>query len=105
MLMNETEFNQAVDAQLLAIEQAVEESGADIDYDIISGILTLEFADGSKIIVNRQTPARQIWVATRNAGHHLDWRDGQWLDDRDGRELMALLSEAASAQSGEQVSL
>ena len=29
------------------------------------GVLTLSFADNSKIIINRQTPLRQVWVATR----------------------------------------
>ncbi|WP_346927857.1 frataxin domain-containing protein [uncultured Arthrobacter sp.] len=38
-------------------------SGAEIDYENAAGILTLEFEDGSKIIINRQGPTQEIWVA------------------------------------------
>lgn len=103
--MNESEFNHAVDAQLIAIEEAIEASGADIDFDTVSGILTLEFANGSKIIINRQTPARQIWVATRSGGYHFDLKGESWVDDRSGEDLMERLSRAASEQAGEPVVL
>lgn len=103
--MNESEFNHAVDAQLVAIEHAIETSGADIDFDTVGGILTLEFANGSKIIINRQTPTRQIWVATRGGGYHFDYTGEGWVDERSGQGLMALLSRAASEQAEEAVEL
>jgi len=39
--MNESEFNQQIDDLLMEIEDAIEESGADIDYETVAGILTL----------------------------------------------------------------
>ena len=50
--MNESEFDKRATDTLLLIEQAVEESGADIDYESAGGVLTLEFNNGSKIIIN-----------------------------------------------------
>jgi len=103
--MNDSEFHALVDEQLERIEEAVEESGADIDFEINGGVLTLEFTDRSKIIINRQEPLHQLWVATRFGGFHFDYREGKWFDDRSGDELMAFLSDAVSRQSGEQVQL
>lgn len=105
--MNESDFNRLVDAQLLRIEEALDACEADIDYENASGILTLRFANGSQIVINRQTPVRQIWVAARSGGFHFNYVPdaGQWHRDSDGRELMATLSELVSAQAGESVNL
>ncbi|CSA57239.1 frataxin-like protein [Vibrio cholerae] len=48
--MNETEFHQLVDSQLERIEAAIDEAGADIDYETSGNVMTLEFDDGSQII-------------------------------------------------------
>jgi CyaY protein len=98
--MTETEFNMKVDSILLSIERSIEKGDADIDFDSSGGILEMSFADGSKIIVNRQMPNREIWVAARSGGYHFAWRDGSWRGTRDGRELFFVLSECASRQSG-----
>lgn len=93
---------------MMAIEEAIENSNADIDYDTISDILTLEFENRSQIIINRQTPARQIWVAARSGGFHFDFDDnsGQWLLDSDpSQELFDCLSRYCTEQSGEKVLL
>lgn len=105
--MNESDFNRLVDAQLLRIEEAIDASGADIDYENAGGILTLHFENGSQIVINRQTPVRQIWVAARSGGFHFahDEANGEWRSDKDGRDLMAALSELVSAQAGEPVAL
>lgn len=108
--MEESEFNQIVDETLLAIEEAVENSEADLDWDLTGGILTIECnpdseSEGSQVIINRQTPTRQIWVAARRGGFHFDFnRDDQnWYQG--DLELYALLGEALTEQSGEAVSL
>ena len=105
--MDEPEFHRLADAVMARIEEAVEASGADIDYDTVSDILTLEFADGSKIIVNKQAPARQLWVAARAGGFHYDYdsEGGRWVNDQSGAELFEELSRLASEQAGETVTL
>lgn len=107
--MKESEFHALADAQFLAIEEAVEaaveRSGVDIDADTSGGVLTLTFENKSKIIINKQAPLSQIWVATRANGYHFDYRDGQWIDNREGHELMALLANASTAQAGQTVEL
>jgi CyaY protein len=68
-------------------------------------VLTLELADGSKIVVNSQAPMRQIWVAAKSGGFHYERRGSEWRDTRDGSELFAALSKLVSAQGGEAVIL
>lgn len=103
--MNESEFDKKATDTLLRIEQAIEESGADIDFEAAGGILTLEFGDGSKIIINKQGAARQIWVAARSGGFHYSYIDGRWINDQNGAELMNELSRLVREQSGENVTL
>ena len=105
--MNESEFERLADEVLEAIEEAIDESGADIDYDSAGGILTLEFADGSQVIVNRQAPLSQVWVAARSGGFHFDYdADGEcWRLQGGGDELFDLLSRCCSEQAGEAVTL
>jgi len=96
--MNESEFHQAVDAILARIETAAE--AADLDSDLEAGILTLECPDASRIIVNRQTPNREIWVAARSGGFHFALREGEWRDTRSGEELFASLARVIEKQAG-----
>ena len=103
--MKESEFHVLADARFQKIEDAIEACGVDIDCDSSGGILTLTFENRSKIIINKQAPLCQIWVATRFNGYHFEYRDDQWIDNREGHELMALLSAASSAQSGQEVEL
>ena len=96
----ESDFIAAAERTLDAIEAAIEASGADIDATRAGNVLTIELADGSKLVVNSQTPMRQIWVAARSGGYHYEWRDGAWRDTRDGTELFSALSRFLSAQGG-----
>lgn len=106
--MNESEFNQLAEQTLIAIEDAIESSGADIDYDTAGDILTLEFDNGSQIIINKQTPLSQIWVAARSGGFHFDYdaEKQRWcLDSDPDKELFAQLALYCSQQAGETVTL
>ncbi|MDH3310297.1 MAG: iron donor protein CyaY [Gammaproteobacteria bacterium] len=103
--MNESDFDKQVTDTLLHIEQAIEESGADIDFEAAGGILTLEFENGSKIIINKQGAASQIWVAAKSGGFHYSLVEGRWINDQSGGELMSELSRLVSEQSGQDIDL
>jgi CyaY protein len=88
------------------VEAALEASGIDADFELKEGgVLEIEFADASKIIVNRHAAAREIWVAARAGGFHFRWDGAAWRDTREGSELFAALSKLVSAQGGEAVLL
>ena len=101
-IMNESDFHRDVDAVLARIESAVEDRD-ELDVDLESGILTVTCPDQSRIIVNRQTPNREIWVAARSGGFHFRKHEGAWIDTRSGDELFASLARILASQAGTQV--
>lgn len=98
--MNDTEFNTTVDAILMTIEDAVEDLDLDIDLESSGGILTLTFANGSKVIINRQGPTKEIWVAARSGGFHCGYRGEKWVCNTTQETLPDLLSRVCSEQAG-----
>ena len=99
--MNEGEFEQAAEKTIAAIERALEASGVDVEIDSKDGgVLELRFADDSRMIINRHSAAREIWVAARSGGYHFRREGEDWRDTREGSELFAALSRLVSAQSG-----
>jgi len=106
MDMTDTEFEALAEAALAAVERAIEASGLDIDIQAKgTGVLELEFQDGSKMIINRHAAAREIWVAARSGGFHFRHDGTVWRDTRDVAELFAALSRLVSAQAGAPVTL
>ena len=98
--MTDSEFHAQAEATLAAIERAIEAVDLDAEIERSGSVLTLEFANASKVVVNTQAPMQQIWVAARSGGFHFAWSDGAWRDTRDGRELFAALSTIVSSQGG-----
>jgi CyaY protein len=104
--LDEREFNRLADAMLVRIEAALEASASDLDFEIKpGGVIEIEFDNGTKVIVNRHTAAREIWVAARSGGYHFRPQGDRWLATRDGEELMAALSRCLSEQAGAPVEL
>ncbi len=95
--LSESEFLALAEAELTRIENIVEtaadEAGADIEVNRTGNVLTLEFDDGSKIIINSQAPMQELWVAARAGGFHFRrGDDGRWVDTRSMEELFVALS-------------
>lgn len=108
--MEEREFNALADAMLARIEQALETCEADIDFELKDGgVLEISCESGaggaSKIIINRHTAAREIWLAARSGGFHFRHDGGRWVGTRDGEALTAALSRCLSEQTGERIQL
>jgi CyaY protein len=101
-IMTESEFHRAVDAVLARIESSIEDH-EDLDVDLEGGVLTITCPDASRVIVNRQTPNREIWVAARSGGFHFTAREGAWHDTRSGEELFAALARIVASQAGAHV--
>ncbi|QTH62733.1 iron donor protein CyaY [Psychrosphaera ytuae] len=102
--MNDSQYHQLADELLESLQDTVDEIEFDLDYESAGGIVEIIFPNGSKIIVNKQAPLHQIWVATKFNGHHFEYKDGLWIDNRTGVELYELLNEAGSKQAGETIS-
>lgn len=106
--MEEREFLALADAELARVEGALEQlqaaTDADWDFEIKpGGIIELDFADDSKIIINRHAAAREIWIAAKSGGFHFKPPAGagaHWQDTRDGSGLADVLARCIGAQSG-----
>lgn len=107
--MIETEFIALADRTLAAIGDALDASGADLDWRIDDGILEIDCSGsggaGGKIIVNRHVPNRELWLATRGGGFHYRLTDAGWSNTRGGHPLHAELSRALADQAGESIVL
>ena len=96
--MNSTLFYNTAEALFREIEEPPELGNADLDRN--GNVLSIEFDDGSQIVVNMQEPTRQVWLASRaGGGYHFSWKDGRWQDS-EGRDFWDVLASSASALSG-----
>ena len=93
--MDESAYHHICDALFGEIESLMDD--ADADYFRSGGVLEIETAEGGKIIVSRQTPLREIWVAEKTAGRHFRLQNGEWQDTIDSRPLLPYLKDLATA--------
>ena len=104
--MDDSEFEVLAGRALKQIEVAFEASEVDADVsEVSSGILEIEFPDGSQMVINRHVANREIWVAARSSGYHFRWDGSVWSDTRAQGDLMTILSQLASRIVGRDVLL
>ncbi|MGV2292154.1 iron donor protein CyaY [Trinickia sp. YCB016] len=101
--MTDSDYLTRAEAVLAAIERASDDIDADIEFERTGNVLTLEFENKTKIIVNLQPPMHEIWIAAKAGGFHFKFVDGEWRDTRSGQEFFTALSQYASQQAGEPV--
>jgi CyaY protein len=99
--MDEQEYLRAADACLERAARWLEEL-EDLDVSTSDGLVTIEFDDGARFVLNRQSAARQMWLAAGTRAWHYGWDAGRsvWVDDRDGHELFARLAEVVGQRLG-----
>jgi|TARA_B110000977_G_scaffold46136_1_gene62736 CyaY protein len=103
--MNEAQFNELVDELMFSIEESIDDSGADIDYENSAGMLTITCeGNGTQIILSRQAAVGEIWLAAKSGGFHFKLKEDVWCNTVSGVPLIEMLSQACLAQSGETVS-
>lgn len=101
--LDETEFRRLSDACLRAhADWAAAFDPDELDYRESDGVLTLEFADGTRFVLNRQAATRQMWYAAGARAWHYDWDAARrlWVDDRDGHELDANVRRTVAERLG-----
>lgn len=101
--MPDSDYLSRAEAVLAAVERTVDEADADIELERSGNVLTLEFENRTKIIVNLQPPMSEIWIAAKAGGFHYRYIDGEWRDTRTGTEFFSALTAYASEQAGEPV--
>lgn len=104
--MDTNEFLNRADACLAKVAKWLEDLDPDeVDYSGGDGALTIEFADGTRFVLSRQSSASQLWLAAGAHGWHFDWDPAseKWVDDKDGQSLCARLAASISDKLGHRV--
>jgi len=112
--IDDKQFHQLGSNLMESIEVALElaDDTLDLDLDVErqgGNVINIRFRDRSVIVVNTQAPLHEIWVAAKSGGYHYRWAGTLaaplWVDTKTGRELLGDLSEFASAQAGQAVTI
>lgn len=92
--------------------KSLAEQLGDLDPDLLDvaggdGMLTLEFNDGAKFMISRQSATNQIWVAAGARAWHYSYNSEKqiWFDDKDGHEMLQNLSDVVGKKLGLDVKL
>lgn len=103
MSLSEARFHDLIDEVQEEVENVFDDSDLDVDLESSAGVLTIRFENGSQIILSRQEPLRQLWVAARSGGFHFDYDEasGRWICDTSDEPLGELLSRVTLEQVGE----
>ena len=97
-MIEESAFIALTDRVLETIGTALDTADNDLDWSENDGVLTIECADGSRVIVNRHLPNRELWVAAKSGGFHFRAEGGAWRDTRSGEELATALERLLRSQ-------
>ncbi len=102
MSLTEARFHDLVDETQQNIEAVFDESDSDVDLELSAGVLTIEFDNGSQLIISRQEPLRQLWLACKAGGFHFDYdhERSQWMCDKTEELLSEILKRSTLAQAG-----
>lgn len=110
--MDDHQFDRIAEQELDALERTLGELDPDeVEVQLASGVLTLTFADGAKVVVNSHRAAREIWMAdarssSRRAYHFAPSEEaGSWRWRVGGDELHATIGQVLREKLGREVPL
>lgn len=105
--MNSTEqtfqrvADEALDEIALAIETRLDNR---IDVELHDGVLTIDMEDGSRYLINKHAPNREIWLASPKSGawhFACDEPTSRWVSTRNpGVTLGGVLRDEIGAATG-----
>jgi len=104
--MDPREYERLADKCLEDIAGWLEDFDPDeVDFATSDGVVTIEFPDGTRYVLNRQAAAHQMWYAAGARAWHYNWNSdvSDWQDDRDQHSLGSCVAETISAKLGRTV--
>ncbi len=96
-------YLQRVDELLSNLTEQLDEFDPDeVEAEAAEGVLKVTFADGSRCVINRQAPAKQVWMAAGATAWHFlfDPDSNSWVDTKGRGELRAILSDLIAQNLG-----
>lgn len=102
--LSERDFERAADEELQKLEKRLSEV-ADIEVELSLGVLTIEFGDGAKFVINSHRAAKQIWMAADRTAWHFDPKGDSWVATKSGEELWATVTAMLTKKLGQPIAL
>jgi CyaY protein len=105
--VTETDFERLADEELNRLIEALIVCSEDIDPDLESGVLSINFDDDTKYVVNSHRAAKQIWMAADRRAWHFDYvaSTKQWVASQSSDELWSALAQVLSSKLGTAIQL
>jgi CyaY protein len=101
--VTETEYEAVAIPELKALLGALDALDGDgFEPELAADILTLEFSDGTRYVVNSHRAARQIWMAAERQAWHFDFvpETKRWIAQKSGDELWDTVSRVIEKKLG-----
>ncbi|MEY4578432.1 MAG: hypothetical protein RL701_3135 [Pseudomonadota bacterium] len=102
--MDEREFEiRAAEAWKRVLDLFEDFDPEDADVEQAGDVIRIEYRGGSRVVLNTQRPARQLWLAGGSRAWHFNFEPKRalWLDDKThSDELYATLSALTLAAIG-----
>lgn len=103
--MNDSEFHDVVETTLDQLEEYIENLTDVLDLDADSSrsgnVLTLDFEEFGKLILNSQVINHELWLAAKSGGYHYALKNGHWVNTRSGDLFEAHFVQVLSEQIGQ----
>src|SRR5947208_1995760 len=101
--LSESEYDSVAQPELQRLITSLDALESDqVEAELASDILTIEFTDGTRYVLNSHRAARQIWLSAERSAWHFDFVHGkeQWVAAKTGDELWATLKRLVSVKLG-----
>jgi CyaY protein len=106
--LSEAEYERRAQPELAALCASIDALELErVVAELEDGILTVEFWDDDRYVVNSHLAARQIWLAAGRQAWRFDWvgQTEQWIAHRTGDELWSTVARVVSDKLGQAVEL
>jgi len=92
---------------IASLDALTEDADESFEAELASDILTIEFPDGTRYVLNSHRAARQIWLSAERSAWHFDYvpSSNSWIAAKSGDEMWSTLTRLLSAKLGTAVKL
>jgi iron-sulfur cluster assembly protein CyaY len=108
MSLPEREYEERALPELQSLVAALDALDSDaFEAELSSDVLSIEFTDGDKYVINSHRAARQIWMAAQRSAWHFAWdpEKNRWIASKTGDELWQAVERVLSEKLGQPVIL
>ena len=93
--------------ELAQLVEALDEHPEGMFAELGGDVLTIEFDDKSRYVVNSHLAARQIWLAAERSAWHFDYSPAEhtWVEKKSSAELWSTMQRLLNTKLGRPVAL